>query len=280
MNYLEILKHIPDPPQQIFTRGQLPSEHPRPKTVAIVGSRRNTSYGEMVAQKLAAELTKTGVIIVSGLAFGVDSIAHRACLDAGGRTIAVLGTSIDRIYPVAHRALAHRIMQNGAIISEYAAGERTHPKASFLVRNRIISGLSDAVVVVEAAERSGTLSTAAHALNQGREVFAVPGDITRSNSVGCNHLIEQGARVYTGPEDVLNFLFPQKTRSRKKPQLPLGDNETENKIITLLAQGVIDGDTLINELVLSVSEFNQTITILELKGVVRAQGFNRWSLVC
>ena len=280
MNYLEVLQNIPDPPPKLFTRGNLPSGDPRPKTVAIVGSRRNTSYGGLITQELAATLAKEGVIIVSGLAYGIDSIAHRACLDAGGRTIAILGTPIDKIYPVAHRALAHRILQKGAIISEHASGEIVYPKTSFLYRNRLISGLSDAVVIVEAAERSGTLSTAAHALNQGREVFAVPGDITRLNSVGCNRLINQGARVYTGPEDVLNFLFPKKKSAPKRRQLPLGDNEVENHIIKSIAEGTNDGEELIKELNLSVSEFNQTITMLELKGTVRALGFNRWTLIC
>ena len=276
--YLSPLKNIPDPPKKLYIRGNLPNSESRPKTVAIVGSRRNTRYGETVATELATELARKGVIVVSGLAYGIDAIAHRACLDAGGTTIAVLGTNIEKIYPVAHRALGHRILEKGAILSEYSQDEIIPPKASFLIRNRLVSGLADAVVIIEAAERSGTLATATHALNQGKELFAVPGDITRPISVGCNHLIEQGAHVYTKANDVLNYLFPNITNQEKR--LPFGDSLEENKIIQILAESVTDGEEIIKRLKMPVHEFNQIITLLELKGIVRSQGFNHWILLC
>ncbi len=188
--YTEVLGTIAVMPKMLYYYGKIPENIV--KTVAIVGSRHNTRYGKEVAYKMAYELAKRGVIIISGLAYGIDSVAHQAALDAGGTTIAVLGTPIDQIYPKNHVGLAKDIINNGgAVLSEYAPGEKVYMKASFLERNRIISGLADIVVIVEAAEKSGTLNTAAHALNQGKEVYAVPGNITSPYSVGCNKLIAQ-----------------------------------------------------------------------------------------
>ena len=252
----------------------------RPKTVAIVGSRRNTRYGEEVAYQMAYRLAAKGVIIVSGLAYGIDSIAHKGALDAGGRTVAVLGTPIDQIYPRAHEKLARDIVaQDGAIISELAPGAEFHPKATFLKRNRLISGLSDAVVVVEAAMRSGTLNTAAHALEQGREVFAVPGNITNTYSQGCNKLLRQGATPYTSPDDILSLLFPE-DYARPATQAPLfGDTPVEAAVLAALFSGLKDGDAIVAATHLPIAVFNQTITLLELKGQVRSLGANKWSLV-
>ena len=254
----------------------------RPKAVAIVGSRHNTRYGEEVAYKMAYELAKKGAVIVSGLAFGIDSIAHRACLDAGGITIAVLGTPIDQIYPVPHKPLAKEIVEKGgAIISEYAPGTKIFTRTSFLERNRIISGLSDIVVVVEAAEKSGSLNTAAHALDQGKEVFAVPGNITNPYSQGCNKLIRQGANPYTGPDDLLRLLFPEAyAKKRKKPDqmLLFGDNDIETAILRALAEGLRDGEKITTQLNLSVPEFNEATTLLEIKGAIRSLGANQWTL--
>ena len=241
-DFTEVLESIALTPKTLYFRGKLPQNmskngKSRPKTVAIVGSRHNTRYGEDVAYRLAYELAKHNVIIISGLAYGIDSIAHKGCLAGGGKTIAVLGTPINRIYPVSHKSLAKQIIeQDGAIISEYAPrtkeysnsllapgeyfddmGRRTQePKISFLYRNRLISGLSDIVVVVEAAEKSGSLNTATHALEQGKEVFAVPGNITNPYSQGCNKLIKQGAIPYTCPDDILQALFPEEYTKKHK----------------------------------------------------------------
>ena len=276
----------------------------RPKAVAIVGARRNTRYGEEIAYKMAYELAKHGVVVISGLAYGIDSIAHRGCLDAGGITVAVLGTPIDHIYPTAHKPLAKEIIdKGGAIISEYApqntpvnhrhplapveyidstTGQRGYdPKASFLYRNRIVAGLADIVVVVEAAEKSGSLNTAAHALEQGKEVFAVPGNITNPYSQGCNKLIRQGANPYTEPGDLLRLLFPEayvQKRKKSTQTLLFGDTDEETAVLLALSKGLRNGEEIMQALHLSASDFNQIVTLLEIKGQIRSLGANNWSL--
>ena len=287
-DFTEVLSAIAVMPKILYYYGKIPenvtqnNRKIRPKAVAIVGSRHNTKYGEEVAYQLGYELAKHGVIIISGLAYGIDSIGHRAALDAGGRTIAVLGTPIDEIYPRNHRPLAEEIIaKDGAIISEYAPGTKVHPKTSFLMRNRLISGLSDAVVVVEAAERSGSLNTATHGLEQGKDVFAVPGNVTNPYSQGCNKLIRQGAIPYTGPEDVLRELFPEeylkKRRKLKKSHLT-GDNDVETFILTAIASGVRNSDEIMNYAKLPPEVFGQSITLLEIKGRVRPLGMGNWAL--
>ena len=305
-DFTEVLCSIAVKPKTLYFYGKMPKNvsknghKERPKTVAIVGSRHNTRYGEEVAYKLGYELAKKGVIIVSGLAHGIDSIGHRAALDAGGITIAVLGTPIDRIYPSIHLRLAEEIVdKGGAVISEYAPmsitkdylapgeyynedGRRNFdPKTSFLYRNRLISGLSDIVVVVEAAARSGTLNTASHALEQGREVFAVPGNITNLYSQGCNKLISQGAHPYTEPDDVLRLLFPDDfaKKCKKQRQLKLiGDNDVETAILVALQAGLRSGEDIMRGAMLPPEVFNQTVTLLEIKGRIRALGANNWGL--
>lgn len=218
-DFTEVLASIALVPKMLYFYGKMPEK--RPKSVAIVGTRKFTHYGESVAYRLAYTLAKCGVVVVSGLAYGIDSIAHRGALDGGGVTVAVLGTPIDEIYPKEHLGLAREIVQSGGVVmSELDRGEIYYPKTCFLKRNRLIAGLADVVVVVEAAERSGSLNTAAHALEQGKEVFAVPGDVTRPMSRGCNQLIADGANVYMGAESVLEVLFPQARRRQKAKTLP------------------------------------------------------------
>ena len=307
-DYTEVLDTIALTPKTLYFRGKLPQNmskkgNSRPKTVAIVGSRHNTRYGEDIAYRLAYELAKHHVIIISGLAYGIDSIAHKGCLAAGGKTIAVLGTPINRIYPVNHKTLAKQIIeQNGAIISEYAprtkeyyssplapgeyyddAGNRTQdPKTSFLYRNRLISGLADVVVVVEAAEKSGSLNTATHALEQGKEVFAVPGNITSPYSQGCNKLIKQGATPYTCPDDILQLLFPEeyiKKHKRLKTNNLIGDTDVETLILQAIAKGLSSGEEIMQNTKLPPEVFNQTITLLEIKSRIRPLGMNHWGLI-
>ncbi|MBR2989701.1 DNA-processing protein DprA [Candidatus Saccharibacteria bacterium] len=269
--------------------------------VAIVGARRNTAYGYEVAYKAAYAAARAGAVVVSGLALGIDSVAHRAALDAGGVTVAVLGTPIDRIYPEGHTALAREIVAaGGAVISEYGPGDEAgggkEAKARFLQRNRIIAGLSDVVLVAEAAERSGTLNTATHALSQGKDLMVVPGDITRASSAGCNKLLTQGALPYTEPSDLLEVLFGLgcgdgsrgdggsgaehlTAREKELQRLSLlAENETEAKVLGLMATGALSGEEIIAKGELSPTEFNQTVTILEIKGIVRALGANRWMI--
>lgn len=279
--FTEVLETIALKPKMLYFYGKLPEK--REKAVAIVGSRRNTRYGEEIAYRLAFELAKRGVVVISGLAYGIDGIAHRGAVDAGGVSIGVLGTEIEKFYPKANLDLARKMIDlGGAVISEYHEGDKIYPgKGSFLQRNRLISGLSDAVVVVEATEKSGSLNTAMHALDQNKMLFAVPGNITNPYSQGCNKLIKEGAEPYTGVDDVLNFLFPvKKTRKKKGQELLLfGDNEIETAILKALFEGVSDGSEIVEETGISVSDFNQTATVLEIKGRIRALGANQWTLV-
>ena len=274
-DYLRDLPHIPDPPKKLFIRGKLPAK--RVKTVAIVGTRKPSAYGREIATKIASECAKNGIVVVSGLALGIDSIAHRAAIDSGGKTIAVLANGVDKIYPRSHEDLGQKILQtNGAILSEYPNNTPARPW-QFLARNRIVSGLADAVVIIVAASRSGTLSTANHALDQGKEIFAVPGNITSPLSAGCNQLIKNGANPLTSVEDLLDFLIPN--RFEKQTQLFKGDTSEENVILEFLSKnGTTSSDTIIKQTKLSASEFNQAITMLELKGLALNNGGEKWSL--
>lgn len=273
-------------PKMLYYYGKLPEK--RVPTVAIVGARKQTAYGEEVAYRAAYAVAKMGAVVVSGLAYGIDSVAHRGALDAGGITIAVLGTPIDRIYPMRNVGLAREIVdKGGAIMSEYGPGETggghgEQGGARFLYRNRIIAGLSDAVFVAEAAEHSGSLNTAAHALEQGKDVYAAPADITRVNSEGCNRLIQKGAYPYMSPADILERLFPGRSsarRSSKKAQLAFsGGTELERRILGEISKGVRDGGEIVERLGVSAAEFNQAITMLELSDMVKALGMNRWTL--
>lgn len=283
--FTEVLCNIALVPNLLYFYGKMPQN--RPKSVAIVGTRKPSEYGKKIAYELAFAAAERGAIVISGLAYGIDSIAHRGALAAGGATVAVLGTRIDRIYPRQHLGLAEEIVQkSGMVMSEIAPGvefdSKRENQTCFLRRNRLISGLADVVVVVEAAERSGSLNTAAHAIDQGREVFAVPGDITRPASMGCNRLLAKGgAQVYTGIQDVLDFLFPPPRRHQRKTtanQQLYGDSEAEISILRALGDGVTDGDEILRASKLSVSEFNCNITLLELKRRVVSMGMNKWAL--
>ena len=200
--YPPLLQEIPDPPAVLWLRGEAAPELLERPSVAIVGARACSSYGRSVARTLGRELAAAGLVVVSGMARGIDSEAHRGALDAGGVTVAVLGCGIDRDYPAAHRDLASRIVQRGLIVSEYEAGVEPAPWR-FPARNRIIAGLCTATVVVEARERSGALITADFALEDGREVMVVPGEITSSVSAGSNALLRLGATPVTAAADVL-----------------------------------------------------------------------------
>jgi len=205
-NYPENLLTLPDNerPQLLYMSGKIKKKDRN--AVAIIGSRKMTDYGKIMAARFARELAKNDITIVSGLARGIDTIAHKAALSAGGRTIAVLGCGLDIIYPPENIALAKRVANNGALISEFPLGTKPLGR-NFLTRNRIISGLSLAVLVVEGARRSGTLSTASWAANQGREVFAIPGSIDSPLSAAPHFLIENGARIAQKPKDILDEII-------------------------------------------------------------------------
>jgi len=272
--YLASLVAIPTPPKILFFRGELPAE--RCISVAIVGTRKPTSYGKEVTHTLGYDLAKRGVVIVSGLALGVDAIAHKATLEANGTTIAVLANSVDRIYPRTNHSLGEQIISSGgAVMSEYEPPTDARDY-QFLQRNRIVSGLSDAVIITEAAKRSGTLATAMHALEQGKEVFVVPGNITSPLSAGCNALLKQGAHPITCAEDVLEVIAPQLLE--KQAILPLGNTPLESKIIELLQQGLRDGDQIQQNSGASASDFASALTMMEIGGTIRSLGGNQWTL--
>lgn len=265
--YASVLMHLSHPPERINVLGRLPSA--RKVTVAIIGTRRPTSYGKEVTFDLAYKLASKGVIIVSGLAFGIDAIAHRAALEANGTTVAVLANGLDSVYPVSHTRLAKDIVEKGgAIISEYPEGRRAY-KNQFLERNRLISGLADAVVVVEASERSGTLSTVNHALDQNKEVFAVPGPITSPMSKGPNKFIYQGAHPVLSAETILEAIAPELLNIQASVMIK---NTTEALIFDLVRRGISDDITLLKQSHLSVAEFSSAITMLEINAYIRKKG--------
>jgi len=283
-DFLQGLNNIVLKPKILYYYGKMPEKVAKQgrkvPVVAIVGTRHMTKYGEEVAYKLSFELAKRGAIIVSGLAYGVDAVAHRAAVDAGGKTVAILGTPIDEVYPRENMGLAREIIEKGgAILSEYAPGAKIFPKTSFLERNRLISGVADVVVVIEAAERSGSLNTAAHAIDQGKELFAVPGDITRPMSAGCNRLIRQGAMPMLDVKDLLKTVFPEEFRKkRKKSQILMGETKEELAILECILEGVSDGEEICAKIKMETAIFNQTVTLMEIRGVVRGLGANKWAI--
>ena len=273
-NFLQITSGIAKPPKTLYIMGNLPSE--RQPAVAIVGSRKPTSYGKEVTYRLAYDLASRGAVIISGLALGIDAIASRAALDAGGVTLAVLGNGLPRIQPQANYQLAQDIIAGGgAIISEYEP-ETAAMSHQFLERNRIVSGLSDAVLITEAAKRSGTLNTAAHALEQGRDLFVVPGNITSPLSAGCNQLLKQGAHAITDAEDILEIIAPNLQSGQSA--LPLGNTPEETIILDLLQKGLRDGDEIQRRSGIDAVTFSTSLTMLELNGSIRALGANQWTL--
>lgn len=273
----EVLRNIPAAPKELFILGDNFAQLLKRPRVAIVGSRKVSAYGRSVTTKLAGELAQQGIVIVSGLALGVDALAHQAALEAGGHTIAVLPNGLDKIYPASHTQLAKKMLeQGGALISEYPEGSEAF-KQNFIARNRLVSGLANGLLITEAAEKSGSLHTARFALEQGREVMAVPGNITSLTSVGCNNLIKSGALPVTSTEDVLSALGLQARTEKDKP-IPRGSNKNEQAIIDLIVAGTYDGAELLEQSQLEAAHFNQTLTMLEITGKVRAVGANQWSL--
>ncbi len=263
------LRELDQPPPVIYCRGKLKPEDDW--SVAIVGTRRMTVYGKQVADEIARSLANQGVTIVSGLARGVDAIAHQAALDSGGRTLAVLGSGVDLIYPPEHEKLAARVITQGAILSDYAPG--TPPdSANFPPRNRIISALARAVIVVEAGESSGALITAAFAADQGREVFAVPGQIHAPQSLGTNRLIQQGARLLLNPQDVLEILNMTQIPEQVQLRQVIPSDPTEALLYSCLTREPQHIDEIRRATDLPIEQVSATLAIMELKGMVRQVG--------
>ena len=267
-DYPILLREIASPPGKLYYKGQLPRDA---ATVAVVGSRKPTDYGRQVTYQLAYELARAGVVVVSGLAFGIDQVAHQAALDAGGVTLGVLACGLDQIYPKAHHALGQQILKQGALISEYPAGTPAL-KQNFIARNRIIAGLSLAVVVTEAAAGSGALITANFALLNNRQVLAVPGNITSLLSAGPNNLIKSGATPVTSSSDILAAINAEIVEPVKaKPA-----NEAEATILQLLDEGLNSSQDLIERSGFSASQFANTISLMEITGKVRNLGAGNW----
>ena len=267
--YPQRLKEIEQPPPVLYIRGEyLPDDL---FAVAIVGTRRVTAYGRQITEELAAYLASNGITVISGLARGVDGIAHQTALKAGGRTIAVLGSGVDKIYPPEHRGLADKMIERGAIISDYAPG--TPPDAAnFPPRNRIVSGLSLAVVVIEAGETSGALITAEFAAEQGREVFAVPGSILAPQSKGTNKLIQNGALPLLSVNDLMQALNLTRMGEQKAARKVIPSDETEARLMDVLSDEPLHVDEIRNQTELPIEKVSATLALMELKGMVRQVG--------
>jgi DNA processing protein len=267
--YPRRLKEIDQPPPVLYLRGEISDDDQW--SVAIVGTRRATTYGRQAAEELAAALARRGITVVSGLARGIDAIAHQAALKADGRSLGVLGSGVDRIYPPEHRRLAEQMCAHGALVSDYPPG--TPPDAAnFPPRNRIISGLSLAVVVIEAGESSGALITASFASDQGRAVFALPGSIYAPQSRGTNRLIREGAHIFLDVSDLLEVLNLGQVSQQQAARAVLPGDATEAKLYAILGREPIHVDEIGARAGLPIAQVSAALTLMELKGLVRQVG--------
>ena len=267
--YPRHLKEIDQPPPVLYVRGSLVPEDEW--AVAVVGTRRVTSYGRQVAEEVGRFLAQNGITVVSGMARGVDALAHQAALKAGGRTIAVLGNGVDRVYPPEHRRLAEEIIAQGALISDYPPG--TPPDSSnFPPRNRIISGMTLATVVVEAGITSGALITATFAAEQGREVFAVPGSILALQSKGTNHLIQDGATPLLEAKDILEVLNLKRLPEQRTARQVLPVDAVEARLLQVLGPEPAHIDEIRAQAELPIEKVTAALVMMELKGMVRQVG--------
>jgi len=272
----DALRTIPSAPTQLFAVSAAYEDWADRPRVAIVGSRKVSPYGREITTQLAHGLAERGIVVISGLALGVDGLAHRAALDAGGCTVAVLPTPLSDIYPSSHQQLArHIVEQGGTLYSEYGPGSEVY-RTNFIARNRLIAGLAKVVLITEAAEKSGSLHTAHFALEQGKDVLAVPGSIYNPMSVGANNLIKAGAMPVTDVADVLRALgITEKSKRRQKPK---GSTPEEQLLLDLLAAGTHDCDALQAGSGLEAARFNQTLTMLEITGAIHSTGGGQWVL--
>jgi DNA processing protein len=268
-DYPSLLREIPAPPPLIYVRGHLEPEDAW--AVAVVGTRRASAYGREVTRRLVSDLARSGITIVSGLARGIDGVAHRTALEAGGRTIAVLGCGVDLVYPPEHLDLARRIVEHGALVSEYPLG--TPPEAgNFPPRNRIISGLSLGVLITEAGRGSGAIITADYAAEQGRDIFAVPGSILSATSGGTNRLIQDGAKVVLETADILRELNLTMVAEQSQARQLLPTTEIEALILACLSAEPTHVDEVGQASGLPIAQVTSTLALMELKGLVRQAG--------
>lgn len=266
-DYPVLLRNIAQPPPVIYVKGAItPTDE---FAVAVVGTRHASAYGKEVARRLARGLAENGVTVVSGLALGIDGVAHRAALDAGGRTLAVLACGLDTVYPSSHRELADRIVAAGALISDYPVG--TRPEAvNFPPRNRLISGLSLGTLVVEAGIKSGALITVRFALEQGRETFAVPGNIYNQSSTGTNALIQAGeAKLVTSVNDILEELNLTMVSQHTEVREIVPETPEERTLLAHVGPEPVHLDDLVRASGLATATVSSTLVMMELKGMVR-----------
>jgi len=266
--YPKLLKQILDPPLGIYVKGKLPDDNT--VKVSVIGARKCTSYGYTCAYRFSKSFVQNEIIVVSGMAEGIDSAAHKGAIDGNGKTIAVLGCGIDICYPKSNQQLMEKIIGNGCIITEYPLG--TPPlRTNFPIRNRIISGLSKATVVIEAAQKSGTSITVRHALEQGRDVFAVPGNITSSSSIGVNDMIKDGAYILTKPSDLFSVLGIKENKSIKHNNKIIANNlESDEKIVyDCISYDPVTVDEIIIKTKKDIKEVQYILTMLELKKYIQ-----------
>ncbi|MCA9388636.1 DNA-processing protein DprA [Candidatus Berkelbacteria bacterium] len=272
--YPELLKKINTPPVGLYVRGDLPVG----PYVSIVGNRKISTYGQRVTVDLATKLAAEGIVIASGMALGVDGMAHRASIEAGGKTVAVLAGGADRLYPASHYNLGLSIVNNGAVVSEFPPGTQSL-RHHFPIRNRVIAGLSLGTIVIEAEEKSGSLITARSALEENRDVFAVPGSIYSAGSAGPHFLIKMGAKLVHRVEDILLELGLEKSKTQKRARESIADSKEEALILKLLTTEPISFEVLADQIDLDPAAISSTLTLMEMKGRVRNLGNNQFVLV-
>jgi len=276
--YPNQLNRLHKPPNILYISSNAWEDIYNMPMLSVVGSRKPTAYGAAICAQLVREVAAKGVCIVSGLALGTDSIAHSAALEVGGRTIAVLPSGLNKIYPRTHQHLAEDIIaKGGALISEYPPEDSVAQKYNFIARNRIIAGLSSATLIPEAAIKSGSLHTAQFALECGNDILAVPGLITNPQAEGCHNLIKAGAQLVASADDILNYYKLSSSNNRAKIDFEANSPE-EHAILSLIANGVTDGEELQLQSGLPVDKFSQTLTMLEITGRISPQGANTWHI--
>ena len=268
-NYPIGLDNINDNPMVLYYKGEYKEEDNL--AIGVVGSRKATAYGKWACEKFTKELVGLGVTIISGLALGIDTVAHKTALEAGGRTIGILGNGVDIVYPKTNNKLYKDISNNGCVLSEFPLG--TQPlQYNFPQRNRIISGLSLGIVVIEAKEKSGSLITAHSAIDQGKEVFSVPGNINSIFSTGTNRLIKDGAKVLMDLDDIIEEIYELRVKKTEKQKNDIDYSnlsEDELKIMKLILDGPVHADTIVLKSGIDISTVISILTILELKGLIR-----------
>lgn len=283
-DYPYLLKNICDPPICLYVKGKLLAEE---TSIAVVGSRKASGYGLSSARRISADLSEYGICVISGMARGIDTAAHQGALSAGGRTIAVLGCGLDIVYPPENKRLMERILEKGAVISEYPPGVQPAPH-HFPIRNRIVSGMSVGVLVVEASEKSGSLITAQLALEQGRDVYALPGNVISINSKGTNRLIQDGAKLVTSVQDVIDEIYWFKNfedkqvlsldsyRERKKLLSAL--DQDEHDVYDLLSLENLQIDEIQRRLSMDLPVLHRVLLSLEMKGLIKRESGGKYSI--